>query len=219
MTFTICSPPMKDKVVHISVNYKSERNGKRNIWVFANIALLFLYIRVLVREIYLKKFTKFFVNVWGTQMRMLWENAVDIRLFFSNICHIRAVFMSLHVKMLCSCLGEGPINHIAEAQIWEFLWMWQSKCNWQITGSKTKRVLCVYLQCSEQVSLISGIKFIQVVNHTKINRSLTELETVFFLIRSLTWRLCSHYETSYFSITYFINLLIKFHNNIIPSEI
>lgn len=78
-----------------------------------------------------------------------------------------------------------------------------------------KRVLCLYLQYGEQVSLVSGIKFVQVINHTKINQSLSELETVFFLTHSLTssltWRICSCYETSYFS-TYFINLPIKFHS-------
>lgn len=137
-------------------------------------------------------------------MRVLWENAVDIHLvFFSNVCHICAVFMSLHVNVLCSLLGEDTTNHKAEAQIWEFLWTWQSKCNWQLTGSKRKRVLCLYLQCGEQVSLISGIKFIQVINHTKINQSLTELETAFFLTHSVhssvTWSLCSYCETSYFS--------------------
>lgn len=68
------------------------------------------------------------------------------------------------------------------------------------------------------MSLISGIKFIQVINHTKINQSLTELETAFFLTHSLTssltWSLCFCYETLYF----YINLSIKFHS-IIPSEI
>ena len=95
----------------------------------------------------------------------------------------------------------------------------RSRCSWQLTGSKIKRVLCPYLLCSKQVSLILGIKYIKVINHTKITQSLIVLWIAFFLTPpSLTWSLCSHYETLYFSMTCFINLPIKFHSNTKASE-
>lgn len=205
----------------ICVDCKSERDGKRNICIFANTALLFLSVRVLWREMHLNEFTKFFVNVWCTQRRMLGENAIGHSFCLpSNICHICAVFLSLHIKALTPVWEKIPQITELKCRSKNFYECGQSRCNWQLTGSKVKRVLCLCLQCGKWVSLISGIKYIQVINHSKINQSLIVLWTAFFLTHSsLTWSLCSHDDTSYFSMTCFINLPIKFHSNTKASEL
>lgn len=132
----------------------------------------------------------------------------------SNICHICAVFLSLHVNTLQSCLGEGPADHKLRCRPENFYECGRSRCNWLLTGGKIRRVLNPCLQCSEQVSLISGIKYKQVINHTTINQGLIVLWRAFFLTHSsLIWSLCSHYETSYFSMICFIHLPVRFPSN------